>query len=73
MAALTSSSSALRARTNPAAQLAAVLGALAVLAIPAAVAASRYVPRLALLDAVYGSVPAALVLGLLATRPNGAL
>lgn len=66
MAALTSSSSALRPRTNPAAQLAVVLGAAAVLVIPAAIAASWYVPRLALIDAVYGSVSAAVVLGLLA-------
>lgn len=65
MAALTSSSSAVR-RTNLPAWLSVVLGLLAAAAIPAGIGASRYVPRLHLLDSVVGSVPAALVLGLLA-------
>jgi hypothetical protein len=62
LAALTSSSS----RPNPAAQLTAVLGALAVVAVPAAVAASRYVPTVPLLRGLYVGVPSALVLGALA-------
>ena len=65
MAALTSSSSALRTRSNPAAPLSVVLGLAAVLVVPLAVAASRYVPSVRLLDAVEGSVPAALLLGVL--------
>ena len=65
MAALTSSSRALR-RTNVAARLSVALGLLGVAAIPAGVVASRYVPRVHLLDGVIGSVPAALALGLLA-------
>ena len=37
---------------------------LAVLAIPAGVAASRYVPSIRLLQGLYATVPAALLLGL---------
>jgi hypothetical protein len=66
LAALTSSSSALRPRRNPAATLSLLAGLVGVAAIPAAVAASRYVPELRLLDALYAGVPAAFVLGLLA-------
>jgi len=43
-----------------------VLGALAVLIVPAAALASRYNGSLTLLKALYFSVPAALVLGALA-------
>lgn len=43
-----------------------LLGALAVLAIPAAVAASRYGQGLRLLETLYVAVPVACVLGLLA-------
>lgn len=43
-----------------------MLGALAVAAIPAAVAASRYLPSIRLLQGLYAGVPAALLLGLLA-------
>jgi hypothetical protein len=43
-----------------------VLGALALAAVPAGVAASRYVPSVPLLRGLYGGVPAALLLGLLA-------
>jgi hypothetical protein len=39
---------------------------LAVLAIPAGVVASRYVPSIRLLQGLYAAVPAALLLGLLA-------
>jgi hypothetical protein len=53
-------------RQNPAAPLSVVLGGLAVAAIPAVVAASRWVPSLPLLRALYVGVPAALLLGLLA-------
>jgi hypothetical protein len=41
-----------------------VSGLLAVASIPAAVAASRYVPSVRLLDGLYVGVPAAIVLGL---------
>jgi hypothetical protein len=41
-----------------------VLGVVGVLAIPAAVAASRYLPAVRLLEALYWGVPAALLLGL---------
>lgn len=41
-----------------------MLGLVSVLVVPAAVAASRYVPSVSLLDAVYASVPAAVVLAL---------
>jgi hypothetical protein len=58
----TSSSS----RENPAASLSVVLGGLAVAAIPAAVAASRWVPAVPLLRGLYVGVPVALLLGLLA-------
>jgi hypothetical protein len=43
-----------------------VLGALAVLAVPAGVVASRFVKGVTLLEGLYYSVPAAVVLGLLA-------
>jgi hypothetical protein len=43
-----------------------VLGALALVAVPAGIAASRYVPSVPLLRGLYGGVPAALLLGLLA-------
>lgn len=43
-----------------------MLGTLAVAAIPAAVLASRYVPSIPLLRALYAGVPSALVLALLA-------
>jgi hypothetical protein len=66
LAVRTSSSS----RENPAASLSVVLGALAAAAIPAAVAASRWVPAVPLLRGLYVGVPAALVLGLLA-RASG--
>jgi hypothetical protein len=62
LAVRTSSSS----RENPAASLSVVLGGLAVAAIPAAVAASRWVPSVPLLRGLYAGVPAALLLGLLA-------
>ena len=42
------------------------LGALALLAVPAGVAASRYVPSVPLLRGLYGGVPAAFLLGALA-------
>jgi hypothetical protein len=48
------------------ARLAAVFGALAVLAIPAAGAAAAFTTQVKLLDAVYVAVPAAFVLGLIA-------
>ncbi|HEX7083323.1 MAG TPA: hypothetical protein VF186_04350 [Gaiellaceae bacterium] len=48
------------------ARFAVLLGGLAVLAIPAAVAASRYTADVTLLHALYASVPAAFVLGLIA-------
>ena len=60
MAVRTSSSS------NAAASLSVALGALAVAAVPAAVAASRYLPSVSLLQGLYVGVPAAVVLGLLA-------
>jgi hypothetical protein len=62
LAVRTSSSS----RENPAAQLSVVLGALALVAVPAGVVASRYVPSVPLLRGLYGGVPAAFLLGLLA-------
>ena len=46
--------------------IAAVLGGLAVLAIPAAGGAAAYTTRVTLLDAVYIAVPAAFVIALLA-------
>jgi hypothetical protein len=50
-----------------AARAAVVVGALAVLAIPAAVGVSRWGPRgTTLLHALYGGVPAAVALGLIA-------
>jgi hypothetical protein len=52
--------------SRPAAVLGAVLGALALLAIPAAAAASALTARLTLLDAVYVAVPTAFVLALAA-------
>ena len=65
MAALTSSSRALP-RTNPAAQAALLLGVLALVAIPAGIAAPRYVERVTLLQGLVVSVPSAFVLALLA-------
>lgn len=50
-------------RRNPRARLAVALGLVAVAIIPAAIAASRYVPQMSLLDAG-AAVPAAAVLGL---------
>ena len=41
-------------------------GLLGVAAIPGAVAASRYLPDVRLLEALYGAVPAAFLLGLVA-------
>jgi hypothetical protein len=52
--------------SSAAARGAVVLGALAVLAIPAAVAASDLTTRFRLLETLYVGVPAALVLGLVA-------
>jgi hypothetical protein len=49
-----------------AARAATVLGALAVLAIPGAVAGSRFLNGITLLRALYAAVPAACALGLLA-------
>jgi len=66
LAALTSSSSALRPRPNPAATLSLLAGLLGVAAIPGAVAASRYLPDVRLLEALYGGVPAAVLLALVA-------
>jgi hypothetical protein len=48
------------------ARAAAVLGALAVLVIPAGIAASRVLGGVTLLRSLYGAVPAACLLGLLA-------
>jgi hypothetical protein len=47
------------------ARLAALLGALAILAIPAGAAAAAFTTRVKLIDAVYVAVPAAFVLALL--------
>jgi hypothetical protein len=66
MAALTSSSSPARARTNLAAQAAALCGLLAVAALPGGIAAARYLQEVRLLDGAMASVPAAFALGLLA-------
>ena len=52
--------------SRAAARVAVLLGALAVLAIPAGVAAAQYVSGLTLLESLWGSVPAGGVLGLLA-------
>jgi hypothetical protein len=49
-----------------AARLAVVLGALAVLLVPAGIVASRYVSGVTLLQSLYYAVPASFVLGLLA-------
>jgi hypothetical protein len=62
MAVRTSSSS----RSKASARASVALGALAVAAVPLAVAASRYVPAVKLLQGLYAAVPAALLLGLLA-------
>jgi hypothetical protein len=62
LAVRTSSSS----RSNPSAQLAVAFGLLAVAAIPGAVGASRYLPAVPLLRALYAGVPAALLLAVLA-------
>ena len=43
-----------------------VLGVLSLAAIPAGVAASRFVPSVELLESLYVAVPATIVLGLLA-------
>ena len=43
-----------------------MLGVLSLAAVPAAIAASRFVPSVELLGSLYVAVPAALVLGLLA-------
>ena len=43
-----------------------MLGALAAAAVPLGIAASRYAPSVRLLDGLYGGVPAAFLLGLLA-------
>ena len=55
----------MRSSSAPA-RVALVLGALAVLAIPAAVAAAQFLSGIPLLHALYVAVPVALVLGLLA-------
>lgn len=52
--------------SRPAARASAVLGALAVLAIPAAIGASRLSFGVTLVRALYGGVAAAFVLGLIA-------
>ena len=52
--------------SNKEARLAAALGAVAVLVIPAAVAAAAFTTRVQLLPAVYVAVPVAFVTGLLA-------
>ena len=52
--------------SKPTARAAVVFGALAVLAIPAAVLGSRYVNGIGLLQSLYAAVPAACVLGLVA-------
>jgi len=52
--------------SRAAARVAVFFGALAVLAIPAGVLASRYVSGLTLLESLWGSVPAAGVLGVIA-------
>jgi hypothetical protein len=62
MAVRTSSSS----RSSFSGRASVALGALAVAAVPAAVAASRYLPQVKLLQGLYAAVPAALLLGLLA-------
>jgi membrane protease YdiL (CAAX protease family) len=56
----------MRSSSGPA-RVALVLGALAVLAIPAAVAAAQFLSGIPLLQALYVAVPAAFALGLLAT------
>jgi hypothetical protein len=55
----------MRSSSGPA-RVALVLGALAVLAIPAAVAAAQFLSGIPLLHALYVGVPIAFVLGLLA-------
>jgi hypothetical protein len=52
--------------SNKEARLAAALGAVAMLVIPAAVAAAAFTTRVQLLPAVYVAVPVAFVTGLLA-------
>ena len=52
--------------SRAAARVAVFFGALAVLAIPVGVVASRYISGLTLLQSLWGSVPAAAVLGLIA-------
>jgi hypothetical protein len=44
---------------------------LAVAAVPAGVAASRYIPSIRLLQGLYAAVPVALLLGLLARAASG--
>ena len=51
---------------NGAARAAVLFGALAILAIPAGVVAAQFSAQLRLLETLYGVVPAALVLGLVA-------
>jgi len=53
-------------RSSSLARAAAVLGALAVLAVPAGVAASQFVANLTLLESLWASVPASILLGLVA-------
>lgn len=53
-------------QSRAAARLAVVLGALAVVVVPAAVVASRYVAGVTLLRSLYYAVPASAVLGILA-------
>jgi hypothetical protein len=57
-------------RSSGPARAALVLGALAVLAIPAAIAAAQFTAGVSLLRALYGAVPVAFVLGLLAAAAS---
>jgi hypothetical protein len=52
--------------SRTAARLAVVLGALAVVVVPAGIVASRYVSGVTLLQSLYDAVPASFVLGILA-------
>jgi hypothetical protein len=52
--------------SSRAAAIAALLGLLAALAIPAGAVVAQYSQRVGLLQSLYGSVPVAIVLGLLA-------
>jgi hypothetical protein len=56
--------------SNRAAQAAGIFGLLAVLVIPAGIAASRYTGGVTLLESLYYTVPAAFVLALIALSAN---